>query len=389
MKNKDLELGFQLKPIVPALMISMMVIGCATPQSMMPTVNSDSAKAEARKQQEMVVDDYIKTNEHLQSVSSRILISGKDLCGVNVGPYYGATVWNIDNIKNKTWKEIAQSKYGLGSELQVLSVDHDSPAEKAGIKSGDKILSVNGGAVQPGKDAITQYQKWLETEEKYGVPVELTVRRDGAEQKIPVSPVQACKFRVNLAQDDSKNAYADGKGIFVHKGMMEFIKSDEELALVVSHELAHNSMLHINAKKQNATVGALLGALVDVAAAVGGVNTNGQYSKLASNIGAGVHSVEFEQEADYVGLYFMATAGYKIEGAANFWRRMAVANPNAITMKSDHPTSPERFVAIESAVTEINQKIANGEPLKPAMKPKSASSDVKTKQSPAEKSLFR
>jgi predicted Zn-dependent protease len=108
--------------------------------------------------------------------------------------------------------------------------------------------------------------------------------------------------------------------------------------------------------------------LVDIAAAAGGVNTNGEFTKMTMNAGAGAYSVEFEQEADYVGLYFMATAGFKIDDAPLFWRRMATNNSQAISMKSSHPTTPDRFVAIESTVKEINQKIANNQPLKPEMK---------------------
>jgi predicted Zn-dependent protease len=173
-----------------------------------------------------------------------------------------------------------------------------------------------------------------------------------------------------LSPDDIKNAYADGKNIVVQKGMMDFFKSDEEVALVVSHELAHNSMKHIDAKKKNAMIGGIFGLLLDVAAAAGGVNTNGDFTRMASNAGGGAYSVEFEQEADYVGLYFMSIAGYKIDDAPNFWRRMATNNSASITMKSSHPTAPERFLALETTVKEIKGKIDNKQPLKPEMKNK-------------------
>ena len=149
---------------------------------------------------------------------------------------------------------------------------------------------------------------------------------------------------------------------------MDFFKTDEEIALVVSHELAHNSMSHTDAKKRNALLGGFFGALVDIAAAAGGINTNGEFTKMSMNAGAGVYSVEFEQEADYVGLYFMATAGYKIDDAPLFWRRMATNNSQAISIKSSHPTTPDRFVALEGTVKEINLKISNRQPLKPEMK---------------------
>lgn len=69
-----------------------------------------------------------------------------------------------------------------------------------------------------------------------------------------------------------------------------------------------------------------------------------------------------------MGLYFMAKAGYKIDDAPNFWRRMVTNNSASITMKSSHPTAPERFLALESTVKEIKDKISSGQPLVPEMK---------------------
>ena len=181
-------------------------------------------------------------------------------------------------------------------------------------------------------------------------------------------PGQACDFRVRLSPDDVKNAYADGKNIVIYKGMMDFFRTDEDVALVVSHELAHNAMKHIDAKQKNAVIGGLVGLLLDVAAAAGGINTNGDFTRLGSNMGAGVYSVDFEQEGDYVGLYFMANAGYNVDDAATFWRRMATTNSKSITMKTSHPTTPERFIALEATVKEIKQKVENCQPLKPELK---------------------
>jgi predicted Zn-dependent protease len=154
----------------------------------------------------------------------------------------------------------------------------------------------------------------------------------------------------------------------MYKGLMDFFKSDDEAALVISHELAHNSMGHLSAKKKNAVIAGIFGFVVDIAAAVGGVNTNGEFTKMASNAGAGAYSVEFEQEADYVGLYFLAKSGYQIDNAPSFWRRMATIDSQKISLKSSHPATSERFIGLESAVSEINKKIENGLPLKPEMK---------------------
>jgi len=357
----------QTRFISTCTLIGLLAAGCATPQSRMPTVDTNSALNEAQKQREMVVEDFINTNRKLQAVASKIVISGAELCGDKVAPYFGINTWNEDDFQRE-WKAAAQSKYGLTKQVHISTVVSGSAADLAGLKEGDIVQSVNGWLPPYGKDGPTKLTEKLKELGKTGTPVEFTIRRGEEEKKISVSSTQACDFSVKLSQDDVKNAYADGKNIVVYKGMMDFFKTDEEIALVVSHELAHNSMKHIDAKKKNAVLGGIVGLLLDVAAAAGGVNTNGDFTRMASNVGGGAFSVEFEQEADYVGLYFMATAGYKIDDAPNFWRRMATSNSQSITMKSSHPTAPERFIALETTVKEIKGKIENKQPLKPEMK---------------------
>jgi len=127
-------------------------------------------------------------------------------------------------------------------------------------------------------------------------------------------------------------------------------------------------MNHIDAKKTNAGLGMAIGLLLDVGAAVAGVNTQGGFTDAGGKLGAQAFSVDFENEADYVGLYFMANANYKIDNVAVFWRRMAQENPSAISLSSTHPSTSERFVSIEKTIAEIKQKQLNNKPLKPEMK---------------------
>ena len=350
---------------IAALLVAL--AGCASPQTRMPTVDSAAMQEETRKQREMVVEDYMNSYRRLHAVASKIVVSGAELCADKVGPYYGLTAWSREDF-GKEWHDVVQSRFGVGDVASISSVAPGSTAEQAGVKAGDVVISVNGWTPPAGKGAVDKLMEKLAAEGKFGMPLELVVGRGAEEAKLSMMPGQACDFRVRLSPDDVKNAYADGKNIVIYKGMMDFFRTDEDVALVVSHELAHNAMKHIDAKKTNATIGGLVGLLLDVAAAAGGVNTNGDFTRLGANLGAGVYSVDFEKEADYVGLYFMTQAGYDITEAPNFWRRMATTNSKAITMKSSHPTTPERFVGLETTVAEIRQKIEHGDPLKPELK---------------------
>jgi beta-barrel assembly-enhancing protease len=351
--------------------LSLILAACAAPQTRSPVVTTGSAADEAKKQQALVIEDYMNNYKKLQTVASKIVVNGADMCGDKLSSYYGFKVWN-QNSFNANMKDGAKAKYDLSESFKILTVIVQSPAEKADIKEGDTLVSINNWLVPVGKDVEKQLNEKLLTEGKTLTPVAMTVLRDGKEQKVNITPVKSCDFAVHLAPDDVKNAYADGKNIVVYKGMMDFFKSDEEIALVVSHELAHNSMKHIDAKKKNATVGGIFGLLLDIAAAGAGVNTNGEFTRMGAGLAGNAYSVEFEQEADYVGLYFMKKSGYEIENAAGFWRRMAINNSQAITIKSSHPTTPERFLAIEATVAEIKTKIEKGQPLTPELKDKPA-----------------
>ena len=54
-----------------------------------------------------------------------------------------------------------------------------------------------------------------------------------------------------LTQDNIVNAFADGKKIIMTQGIVDYAKDDNELALVIAHELAHNDRGHLDAKKKN------------------------------------------------------------------------------------------------------------------------------------------
>ena len=70
-----------------------------------------------------------------------------------------------------------------------------------------------------------------------------------------------CVYEFKLDESDVINAYADGKRIIVTQGMIDFAKTNDNLAIVLGHEYAHNLMGHIKAKKQNIGIGNIFGSL--------------------------------------------------------------------------------------------------------------------------------
>jgi predicted Zn-dependent protease len=72
-----------------------------------------------------------------------------------------------------------------------------------------------------------------------------------------------------------------------------------------------------------------------------------------------------EREADYVGLYLMARAGYDYPAARDFWRQYGADFGASRYAQWSHPGSLERATNIAATVEEIRRKQASGEPLTP------------------------
>lgn len=338
------------------LIASTFLFGCASPSTQRVSVSKTSVKAEERKQLEIVAEETMDEQIRLANVAWIIQTKGKAICRDDVGPLFGARMMS----KPKgTAGEIYAEKFGIKEGMTIFHVIPGGPAESAGLKKGDVVAKINDRDVEAGKSNTDLLDGW-----EPGKPVRVGIERQGKPVTVLLVPAVGCKYGVGLSPQQIINAFADGKRVMIARGMMTFARSDNELALVVSHEIAHNSMKHIDAKKQNMG----LGLLADVATVV---LTRGQVSNPGfSKIGAGAYSQEFEAEADYVGLYLMANAGLPIADAPKFWRRMAASNPASIktSHSASHPSTSYRMVALEETVREIQGKIERGEPLTPNMK---------------------
>ncbi len=346
--------------IINVSILFSLLIGCAGPTTQRIKPNEAAVAHEAEIQREIALQEFLDDQYRLDRVGWPILKAGLQFCEDRKAKAVGIIYANKHDFEGE-YQDIAISKFGLGDTLKIINVIETTPAAESGLQEGDILISVNNKNVPIGKNASKDFTKFLriETEENYQIT--FGVKRDGLNEIINVIPVGACDYPLIVSGDDIVNASADGNTIVVTQGMMSFATTDDELALVVGHELAHNSMRHIDAKRLNA----FGGLLIDILFAVLGANTQGAFSNMAAQ----AYSQEFEAEADYVGLYINELADYEIQDAAYFWRRMGVKHPGSIDKShaTSHPSSPERFVSIEDTINEINQKKAAGEELMPNM----------------------
>lgn len=358
-KNKVFRLAMRASILLP---FAAFFFSACAPTTQRMAVDPKLAEQEAEIQREIAIELFQKHERRLFSVAYPVLVGGRSFCKDKVAPQVGARVSTIYAYPEE-FRKAARKVFGDSEKLRVSLIAPGSPAEKAGLREGDVLLRIDGKPLPTGEKASAELAKLYDEVAQKKTAFTLDVERGEAAIPITLTPEIGCNYPVLLANDDSLNAFADGARIVIMRGMLRFAESDTELATVIAHELAHNVMEHISAKQGNV----MLGTLADILAAIGGVNTQGTFGRL----GSAAYSQDFEAEADYVGLYIMVLSGLEIEGTAHFWRRMAAAHPQAIQsggFLATHPSTPERFLALEQTVKEIKAKQAEGKPLRPEMK---------------------
>lgn len=200
----------------------------------------------------------------------------------------------------------------------------------------------------------------------------LAGRVEGASESLCADlGAKQCKFAVVLdATQKGLNAHADGQRVVIYPAMIDFATNDNQLAFVIAHEFAHSIMSHVASQQKNVAIGGILGTIADIAAQSQGYNTSGAFGKIGAQQALLRYSPNFENEADYVGLYILARAQYQIEDAPGFWRIMSLSNPQAVYTTTTHPNNPSRTLAMQKTVDEIRAKQRAGQPLIPNIAPR-------------------
>lgn len=162
------------------------------------------------------------------------------------------------------------------------------------------------------------------------------------------------RWEVNLIGSKQINAFCmPGGKIAFYTGILDQLKlTDDEIAMVMGHEMAHALREHAReriAKSQATSIGLSLGAqLLGL----------GELGNMAANLGTQLLTLKFsrsdESDADLVGLELAARAGYDPRAAVTLWQKMGQATGNGgIGFLSTHPTGPDRIRELEQNVPRV------------------------------------
>ena len=167
------------------------------------------------------------------------------------------------------------------------------------------------------------------------------------------------RWEVNVLSSPEINAWCmPGGKIAVYTGLLEKLAlSNEELAAVMGHEIAHALREHARERmgKSVATDGlARIGSTI--AAAAFGINPN--LTDFVARQGANLLSLKFsrddETEADLVGMELAARAGYNPESGVSLWQKMSEANKGAPPQwLSTHPSGNSRIQEIQANLPKV------------------------------------
>lgn len=154
-------------------------------------------------------------------------------------------------------------------------------------------------------------------------------------------------------EDDSQiNAFAmPGGKVAVYTGLLKVVETDDELAIVIGHEVAHVAARHSGERFSH---GLLSSGLINVGA-IALSSTGLGYTEselLLGAVGAGAElgvmlpfSRKHENEADHIGLLYAAEAGYNPYAAITFWKRIEALDEGdgPPEILSTHPSGETRI----------------------------------------------
>lgn len=282
-------------------------------------------------------------------VFHRLITANVDLCP-DKGHAAGWTLHAANQYSGDLKAGLADQPDLVGDLPGILAIAPASGAASAGLAPGDVILTVDGTALDRGRlDGPARYEgvarnlAILDAALASGDPVELTIRRGGVDRTVNLVPDRACAYSVQLDPSDELNARADGGRVFISTALAGFARGDDDLALILGHELAHNVLEHRERFDREAPGRRVLGNL---AVAPGSLEAA-------------------ERDADRWGLYLMARAGFSVDGAPSFWRAFGQANWRVRWAQWGHPSAEARARQLEGVVAEIGTARERGEILDP------------------------
>jgi beta-barrel assembly-enhancing protease len=212
------------------------------------------------------------------------------------------------------------------------------PAGKAGMAIGDVIVTINGDPVlfPRGETVVSEIQRLTRARIQ---PLTLGLRRGVSEREVNLWSVPSCRMNVRLVRSPVINAFSDGSNIYLTTGLLDFVRSPDQLAWVVAHEVGHHVLEHAETAKFQIMLNRFLGSTV-----------GGQSATL--------QQIDLERQADVFAADLMTRAGFDLREGRKLvgWLQVLQTPPSEDNLNRSHPTNEERLNALDEMIKALNEK---------------------------------
>ena len=245
------------------------------------------------------------------------------------------------------WQEVAQAKLDPRHQADI---DADTKVGKKYTEEVEKEFK------------LSKNQEYIDRVQRIGAEIAAIARQQQVAVTWGDKRLNPFDYTFKVVEDKDINAFSlPGGYIYVYEGLIKFAETDDELAGVLAHEVAHAAFRHVatlqreSTKLQTLTLPLILISIFSGSQTLSGVGTLASLIGIAKGSG---WSVSAEEAADYGGLQYMLHSNYQPVGILTFIERLAKEQRfiDQIDMGifRTHPPSRERAERLMANLTARN-----------------------------------
>ncbi len=321
------------KGVIFIFSVYLFLIGCATVTG--PPVSKEEQRLARLEILERKIKCYLSCQQRVGDIMTRILEHIKDPSGKEY-PYVGFKVVNLEKLDEDSKEAFYLAEKVILPKKGYLLVYVPPFYRKQGLKTFE-ILDPKQKNVTP----------------KVGKPFILHLL-NGKTITLKPEVIKTQPVRFHIVDSMVANAWVTpGNNLYVTTAMCRTLTDDDELAIVIGHELAHLKRGHL---KKRMILSFVYGILGIIANSLGGRPGYEAY-KAAASFAFMKFSRDQEREADFFGLMYAYKAGYNVEKAEDTWLRLATVLPGSARKNylSYHPLASERLARMKKIVSMLKE----------------------------------
>lgn len=265
------------------------------------------------------------------SVAYQLSVAGAAFCRSATVPQSGIVLHSAEQYG---LSDAEGAAHGIGNRPTVLGVVAGSPADRAGLSAQDEVLAIDNA---PAGSSANTAKTLLADAMGRGV-ASLLVSGPSGQRQIRFRAVPGCSTDIEVLTDPSINAWADGARVTITTGIVKATRSDDELAIVIAHEMAHNILRHRERTGADGAARALLPA--------------------ARSGRAALAMSALEEEADRFAVRIAEAAGYDLAQVVPFLRRLLAETGITKHAANTHPAGDRRVALLTAAIAQTLERTA-------------------------------